>query len=100
MGSVQRSAIPNARYGPGRRRWIRAGFHKRKNNPQQTGWKKAVYLLKQPSPIQRPVKSQQRRESCCTACHPAIMEAVQNKTNRQSTVSTTVPTANNGVAAE
>src|ERR1051326_4183335 len=66
---------------------------------RQTGWSRAVYLLKAPSPIHTPVQSQYRIEFPCAARQPVTRAAVQNKTSKQSTVRTEAPTANKGVAA-
>jgi len=58
-----------------------------------------VYLLRNPSPIQRPTQSQCRAVACsCTARQPASMAAVQNRTESGSTVISTAPAESSGVA--
>jgi hypothetical protein len=89
---------PRARYGPGRRRWARAGGQRKKKSAQLRSWNSAVYLLRKPKPRQRPAPAQYFSEPVCTARQPATIEAAQKKTDGESTVSNVAPKAANGMA--
>src|SRR5260221_13965710 len=89
-GSRSIALRTNARYGPGRRKCLRAGGQRTKNSIQQTHWNRLVYLLNDPNPIQRPTQSHGVQPGgCspavggtsavpCTARQPTIMAAIQN----------------------
>src|SRR5580765_235873 len=63
-----------------------------KKTAQQSHWTSSVYLLKKPSPIQRPAHIQYRAGACSwTARQPDTMASVQNKTERESIVITMEP---------
>src|SRR5258708_3735016 len=97
-GTAQSALTARASQGPGLFKSFRAGGQSAKKAAQHNSWKSAVYLLRKPKPIQRPVQAQSAMRSCCTARHPATIAAAQKKTESGSTVMRMAPRAASGVA--
>src|SRR5689334_21211901 len=92
------AVITTARYGPGRFNCLRAGGHSANSTAQHKNWNNAVYLLRNPRPIQSPVQSQSVvRPFSWIAFQPLSIAAVQKNTDNGSTVINTAPAEIMGV---
>src|SRR5262245_17132633 len=93
--------MSKATYGPRERRCLRDWGQRQKKSAHDASCRIAVYLLRNPSPINTPVSNQPFKlldGGNFTARQPVSIAAVQKKTDNGSTVISTEPAASMGVA--